>query len=463
MDDNQLLELYTSGGDLTLLTDQDLARLHTLIQPRVANPLGPIAPINSTTQPGTDPKGFAKDLALRTTELGVGAATGGLSFIPRLALNMATGAATGAADGNATGNMLQQGAIEGGGGLLSMMPALGNRAALLFSGARSKFPGASMSELVEPFMNMYKRGIGQGINVGDVRTPIQRRKIAGQQIEDLESRIPGHTSPMDVRGSMNTLVDDAINSSRPTDVRDALGHDEFEFILQQLEQRTPNGPNAIAQVLAGTPPSYFPPNPGVPPIPRHSDAALQALRKAGITGPMSVRETMELGRAQSRAGKSVIQSKKEGDWVLPQDKPLRQAEVERGQRLKENAKPLIAAHGELQNWEELNDLLADLYKVEEINRAVRGGGTILAEPGQLGARGGTAYGTAQNIATLFGLPQRSTGAVGGFAGQFALAPRFISGSGNMLGRTGRIAPSAVRSVQLEEEIRNRKTKRRRPQ
>lgn len=465
MDDNALLELYTSGGDLSLLSDGDLARLHSLIQPRPSNPLGPIAPINAAPSAPSigqfEPKEFAKDLALRTTELGAGALTGGLSFIPRLAINMAVNAATGAPDHDATGNMLRGGAIEAGGGFLSALPRIGNKASLLFSGARSKFPGASLNELVEPFMRQYNRGIGQGISVGDVRTPIIRRKIAGQSLEALEDRIPGTTSPLDVRGSADELRSSSINSSRPVDVEDALNKDEIEFIIQQIEARDPAGKQGVNQALQTTRPGFHGGSVNVP-IPRQTDQALQALRNAGITGPMSVRDTMELGRSQQRAGKSVIQSKKAGDWVLPQDKPLKQAEVERGARLKENAKPLIAAHGELDNWEELNQQLADLYQIEEINRSVRGGGEVLAEPGQLGARGGTAYGTGQNIATLLGLPRAGVAATAGTLGPFALAPRFISGSSNMLGRTGRVAPSLIRALDVEEEIRNRKTKRRRP-
>lgn len=472
MDDNQLLEFYTSGADVSQLSDADLTRLHRLIQPRVSNPLQTIAPIgadpNGPSIGDVDPKQFAKDLALRTTELGIGALTGGLGFMPRLAINMAMNAATGAADNDATGNMMRGGAIELGGGILSALPKIGTKVALLLGGARSRFPGASLSELAAPFMRQYNRGVGEAINVGDVRTPIMRRKIAGQSLEDLESRIPGSVSPHSVRGAADELRADAVNSSRPVDVEDALNKDEIEFIIQQLEARTPNGQQAVNQALQTTtqvPQAGFTGGTTTvtSTIPRQTDAALQALRNAGINGPMSVRDTMELGRAQQRAGKSVIQSKKEGDWVLPQDKPLRQAEVERGGALKENAKPLIAAHGELQNWEELNQALSDLYQIEEVNRAVRGGGQVLGEPGQAGARGGLAFGTGGNVATLLGLPRAGTAATAGTLGQFALAPRFISGAGNMLGRTGRIAPSMIRAIDVEEEIRNRKTKRRRPQ
>lgn len=463
MDDKALLDYFHSGGDVKALPDTDLNRLMELtkaletadvvsktppgLQSLAQNPNNANTKLELTPEQG---KAIGKWLAARSAETLTGIATGGLGFVPRVGLNMGVGALTGAAEGdNAVGNALKQGEIEGGGALLSSLPYVGNALAIILGGARGKMKGVPLSEMVDSFLRQRSRGLGQGIPVGDTLAAKAAREKAGENLQLIEEATPGKMSPFDARGANKDLLDRSVNSSRASDLFKNLSQDEVEFILQQLERR--GAGKAVAGVTgtrvgASTGPLGI--TSGGHPLGR-TQQALDILQQMGVDTPMTVREGMELGRSQSKAGQKIIEARRTKQWIPPDQSAMMQAEAARGKQLTETGKTRIRAVGpeHAKSWEDTNKQLQDLYMIERVNNATQPAGTL----GATSARMGLGYGGGLTASVIGGLPAKALGTVGALTGLVA-SPRNLSRAANVLGRTGSVSPTTMRLAEIINEI-----------
>lgn len=452
--DEQLLSLIrdpeATEEDLALLTDQELARLEELSNPKPGR--GPLF-----SKPGEGPPGGfggrPADLSSVSGDdvlnvMGKLLSLGGgmlpaLSANPLINIAARTAAVTpgGALSGWASNpEDRTKGALEGAGEQALMeggfgvageaIPRAGFSAAMRLGGIKG-----NTREAVGAFMRERRRRLTEQLSLGKwergERTGIphppatitvgakergERGLISvGKDIQKAEENAPGTVKLGVGRGSArDNVVARSETTSDPVGLDKAVDSEENKFFLSQGKKRT--GLRRISHKKA-------------------NDLDL------------SRREAAQLGRGQIEEGKDVLRKMNAGDSPLDiSTTGIARSRLARGLKFKEEAQRGIPGIGDL------NSRAVDLHNIDETNDLLRRGGGVLTDISAMGIRGGLGSGTARSLAGLVGQQGGPSSALGGILGQIFLAPRMLSGTSSLIGEAAEATPSTLRGLDAAREL-----------
>ena len=473
MGDQELLQFYTSGGDLNQLNDADLQKLGQLMKVGPAQPTQPptlgLTPPNERRIEAPSSPGSIGDIPGKEFVKGLGSSlmsalmlAGGLPGVgagampARVLIETLLGGAKGGIDegtlgGAATGAALS-GGMELGGGLLSeAAPWAGNQVGIRMGTPQSMRPGNQTRKYVEAFLNQRKReGFGKGVAVGkeqgSILPKIQQRTIhpegirlrLNKEMDQIKSSLPKREIDFEkVRTSQPSKLRDPqkfIGLDAPADTAKAVESSDKAFWEQNkglLDTINPPGFTTTPTPPSG-PPGSLPGN---------------------ITTPNPTKITfgdaVEIAQRQGKSAKPVFEQNAQGKWVRAQDSPTQQAARERSGLFKDAAvdyaKSQPGGDEVAKRYLETNAALSDQYKIEEIAKKLRRGLAFA------GIRGGLGAGAGSGAAYLTGQDPQIGGAIGGIGGLIG-GPTNISRVGNFAGRLGEVGPSAVRTTDLLGEL-----------
>lgn len=448
MGDEQLKAFYFQGGDLGTLAPADILRLQEIMRTTAPAQLPPgfrvLAPPASTTDIGdADPKQFVKGLLNAGThalELGAGFAVPG-GFIPQMAAAGTSGLVGGglrglingenlldkAGEGAASNAMLQGGA----GAVEALAPRVALPLSLFLGGAKGAFPKSTMSDLVEPFLRQFEK-TGTGVSVGNVAKSAALRKPLNEEIAALESSVSGHPLRMrELRGATNPLREQArVTGTHPTSERADLRSAESGIIKEHIQ----SGAGQLRE-------------PGKTPV-RVPDRYKTA------------REGFELARGLRKDARAFMRQKEGGAFTTTSRDINPQANLAVATKIDEILDPIMRSNPPTSRGfanagdqrDEINSLLSDLYKQEEISSAIRGGGGVISDVGAMGSRGGLASGTLGNVLSATGQTAPPLKGIGTLLGMVGLAPRPISAAGYGAAHVAKSAPTLERLRQALADL-----------
>lgn len=427
----------------------------------------------------------------RTAIMGASNAAGSLGPLVRAITNLVGGGVAGAAEPAQGGSDLLKNVVEGGvsgAALGAIGEALGRaipQAGTAVGGAigGAKNPGAvadavlrtrtrrapNIQNWVPTFNNPWTKPKGTpltntgGIPIGAAEKVRGAIKEGGQKLEQVENASAVHGTAADFIGDTTEAQRLASIANPVTGASPIAGREldyQAQLTAQQLAKQHGLDPSTAMQL--------------------HRD--LVAMQK---TGKMTRLVQDALGVSKGQAKSSGMSGAEIFDNLTPQvdmsaremgessrflrDKNTIQAQ-QRGAPVSENAfnkdtaDQAMSSAGKGRQLErekslggptpiaDTNAALSDLHTIEEANKQLQSGGSILTKPGQMSARAGMGGIPAAMLAHLFGLDPMAGGAAGSIAALFGLAPRPASGLSMVAGRAAQLAPPAYRASQIKEDL-----------
>ena len=502
MNEQELLQFYTSGGDLSTLDDASLSQLAALMKvqmntapsppPGLLNqPAGQTVPPSNTPPWGPENgQDFVEGLGsvlLQAGALGAGMPGIGLKSGPvSTLLQMILGGAEGAINppegedrlSSALSGAAFGGGVEGGGRLTAAKaPSVGNRVAMWTGTPGSFNKGGRGNRYLEAFLNQRRReGFGQGVPVGKTQaavvpklkegtlTPKPIRQRLNSELDDVKAALPGRDIDfMKIREDFPSEVyqpEKFLGLSDPRGTAEAILADESKFWYGNealLDSTNPRKGTRVRTRTQHTKPFNLPADQTYLPPPPNTLTGDVVEESVGPWGQVNFDPTMatfgevvEMAQKQGKEAAPVFEEVGKGKWVRMSDTPERLAAKGRKHQLSQaadvHARSLGPGGNEVADrLEETNAALSDQYKVEEVAKAIRSGLWPAA------TRGGIMASLGGGAAAITGSDYMTGALLGGLLGLNAY-PANISRAGYMAGRLGEVAPTAIRTQQLTDDL-----------
>lgn len=168
------------------------------------------------------------------------------------------------------------------------------------------------------------------------------------------------------------------------------------------------------------------------------------------TTTLSGRQLGNIRRAARAEADPLIRARIAKEQVIPETQQrgvATEALYQRGKEIQDAAMPEVKP---------INRELTDLLTMLEANRALRGGGGVTSDTGQMAVRAGLGHGLSHSAANVMGNQYSPLAKLGGYAGMFLLPPKSISHAGNLAGQGASVLPSIQRmfgpSTGQEEDL-----------